>query len=207
MRGNTNINHAILLAIFTIVYNLIEGIISIYFGLGDEVLSLFGFGLDSFVEVISGIGIFHMVLRINKNHVNERDQFEKRALQITGTSFYLLTLGISITSIYNLVYGIHPITTFWGIIVSVSSILVMWWLVREKLKVGEKLNSDAIIADANCTKVCMQLSFVLLISCIGYELFEFKRIDAIGSIIIAYFSFKEGRESFKKAQNKNNCCC
>jgi divalent metal cation (Fe/Co/Zn/Cd) transporter len=214
MKTNLNINSkdpvirlTILLAIFTIAYNFIEGIISIYFGLGDEVLSLFGFGLDSFVEVISGIGILHMIIRIKNNQNENKDQFEKRALQITGTSFYLLTFGLVVSASYNFIYGIHPITTTWGIIVSGVSILVMWWLVREKLKVGKKLNSDAIIADANCTKACLQLSFILLISCIGFELFELKRIDAIGSLIIAYLAFKEGRESFEKSRNQINCCC
>jgi len=48
---------AIVLAYITIFYNLAEGIVSVYFGLEDETLSLFGFGLDSFVEVISGVGI------------------------------------------------------------------------------------------------------------------------------------------------------
>jgi len=48
---------ALLLAILTVSYNFFEGIISIYWGIHDETLALFGFGLDSFVEVISGIGI------------------------------------------------------------------------------------------------------------------------------------------------------
>ena len=53
---------AIILAVITVIYNVFEGIASVYFGLEDETLALFGFGLDSFVEVMSGIGIWHMVL-------------------------------------------------------------------------------------------------------------------------------------------------
>ena len=77
---------ALLLAIFTILYNIVEGAISIYWGIHDETLALFGFGLDSFVEVISGVGILHMVIRIKKDGDENRDTFEKRALQITGIS-------------------------------------------------------------------------------------------------------------------------
>ena len=50
----------------------------------------FGFGVDSFIEVMSGIGILAMVLRIRQNPDTPRSQFEKTALRITGTSFYLL---------------------------------------------------------------------------------------------------------------------
>ena len=197
---------AIFLAIITVGYNFIEGITAVYFGLDDEILTLFGFGLDSFVEVISGIGIWHMVLRIRNCKNEQKDRFEKRALQITGIAFYLLTLGLITSAIYNFISGDHPKTTFWGIVIAGISILVMWWLIREKIKVGNALNSDAIIADANCTKACMQLSFVLFASSIGYELLGIGQIDAAGSLIIAGIAFREGQEAFEKAKNKNNCC-
>lgn len=58
---------ATLLALITIGYNIAEGAVSVWFGAADETLSLFGFGVDSFVEVISGIGIWHMVRRIRSN--------------------------------------------------------------------------------------------------------------------------------------------
>ena len=58
---------ASLLAIITIVYNIIEGLVSVFFGFEDETISLFGFGLDSFVEVISGIGIFLIIVGSVRN--------------------------------------------------------------------------------------------------------------------------------------------
>lgn len=197
---------AILLAIISVAYNILEGVAAIYFGIEDETLALFGFGLDSFVEVISGIGIWHMVLRIQKNGNIQQDEFEKRALKITGFAFYLLTAGLTVSSFYNLWMNSHPETTMWGVIISGLSLGVMWWLVREKRIVGKALNSDAILADANCTRACMQLSAVLLISSLGYEVFNIGRIDAIGSLFIAGLSFREGKESFEKAKNPSACC-
>ena len=40
---------------------------------------------------MSGIGIWHMIIRIKKNNNQNRDEFEKTALKITGISFYILT--------------------------------------------------------------------------------------------------------------------
>ncbi|MBT3180776.1 MAG: cation transporter [Candidatus Marinimicrobia bacterium] len=202
----SHLKFAIILSIVTVVYNIFEGIAAIYFGIEDETLALFGFGLDSFVEVISGIGIWHMVLRIQMNGNEQQDKFEKRALKITGFAFYLLTAGLVVSSSYNLWIDAQPETTLWGVIISGLSLGVMWWLVREKRIVGNTLNSDAILADANCTRACMQLSAVLLISSLGYELFNIGRIDAIGSFIIAGLAFREGRESFEKAKNQGSCC-
>ncbi|MDH4233328.1 MAG: cation transporter [Nitrospirota bacterium] len=201
-------NLAYLLAVITIGYNIVEGIVSVFFGLDDETVALFGFGLDSFVEVISGIGIWHMIRRLRKNQKNlNPDRFEQQALRITGSAFYLLTTGLVIVAVANLVQRHSPETTFWGIIVSSVSIITMWLLIRYKLMAGRELNSEAIIADANCTKTCMYLSIVLLLASLGYEFTGIGSLDSIGALIIAWFSFKEGREAFQKAAGKMTCSC
>lgn len=200
------IRTAFVLSLITIVYNIAEGIISVYFGAGDETLALLGFGVDSFVEVISGIGIAHMIIRMKYSKVESRDEFEKTALRITGTVFYLLAVGLIIGSILNIINGIRPETTLPGIIIAVISIGTMYWLMTSKLKVGKALHSDAIIADANCTKTCFYLSFILLGSSGLYELFNIAYFDTLGSLGIAYFAFKEGREAFEKARSGNLLC-
>ena len=202
------LNIALILSIITIVYNVAEGIISVYFGINDEALSLLGFGTDSFVEVISGIGIAHMVLRMKYSNVDKRDKFERQALRITGVGFYILTLGIVIGAIFNLIEKNKPETTIPGLIIASISIFTMFFLMRYKLSIGKKLNSDAIIADANCTKSCLYLSIVLLASSGLYEIFKIGYIDILGSLGIAWFAFKESKEAFEKVKkNKLSCCC
>ena len=194
------------LAVITIFYNVLEGLVSIYFGVEDKTLALFGFGLDSFVEVISGVGIWHMVKRIRKNHNANPDHFERQALKITGTAFYLLSVGLIVTALINIYQGHKPETTFWGIVISLISIVTMWLLIHYKLRVGKQLNSQAIVADAHCTRTCLYLSIVLLLSSGGYEVTGIGGIDSIGAILIASLSLKEGHESFQKAKGLS-CSC
>ena len=203
---NNLIRKAFLLSLITIVYNIAEGIISVYFGASDDALALLGFGVDSFVEVISGIGIAHMILRMKYSKVENRDAFEKTALRITGTVFFLLVVGLLFGSVLNIVNDVKPESTLPGIIISGISIITMYLLMTYKLKVGKALNSDAIIADANCTKTCFYLSFILLASSGMYELFNIAYFDILGSLGIAYFAFKEGREAFEKAKSGNLLC-
>jgi divalent metal cation (Fe/Co/Zn/Cd) transporter len=200
------IRTAFALSLITIFYNIAEGIISVYFGASDDALALLGFGVDSFVEVISGIGIAHMILRMKYSKVDTRDTFEKTALRITGTAFYLLTFGLIAGSVLNIINDVKPESTLPGIIIASISILTMYWLMTSKLKVGKALNSDAIIADANCTKTCFYLSFILLASSGLYELFGIAYFDILGSLGIAYFAIKEGREAFEKAKSGNLMC-
>ena len=197
---------AFILSLITIFYNIMEGVVSIYFGSEDETLALFGFGVDSFVEVISGVGIAHMIIRMKYSKVVTRDKFEKTALKITGFSFFLLAVGLVAGSVINIVQDSHPQTTVAGIVIAVVSILTMYWLMTSKLKVGKALNSDAIIADANCTKTCFYLSFILLGSSALYEIFSIGYFDILGSLGIAYFAFREGREAFEKVRTNNLAC-
>lgn len=195
------------LALFTIFYNITEGLISTYFGFEDESLALFGFGSDSFIEVISGLGIAHMILRIQKYPNSNRDQFERTALRITGFAFYILVIALVATSFYTIWIGHKPITTVFGVIISVISIIVMWILVLWKKSIGKKLHSEPILADANCTLICIYMSVILLASSAIYELTNFPYIDSIGTLGLSFFAFKEGKECFEKAASEKYCSC
>lgn len=194
------------LSLFTIFYNLIEGIVSMIMGWEDETLALFGFGVDSFIEVMSGIGIAVMITRIRHNPESQKNRFEITALRITGSAFYLLSTGLVIGAVMNVINGHHPETTFWGIVISLISIVVMVWLMNAKKNVGLLLHSAPVISDANCTKICVYMSIVLLVSSLIYELTGFTYADVIGAIGLIYFSVGEGREAFEKARGKD-CEC
>lgn len=198
--------YALWLGLFTVLYNLLEGLVSVFFGLQDEALTLFGFGMDSFIEVLSGMGIIAMVLRIRRNPDTPRSRFERTALRITGTSFYLLVAGLGATAVYNLVTGHKPATTLPGLVISTLSIAIMWALVTGKRRVGRALDSAPILADANCTLVCIYMSLVLLAASLVYELTGFGFVDSLGALGLIYFSFKEGREAFEKARGLE-CGC
>ena len=199
--------YALWLALFTIFYNFAEGLISTYFGAQDETLTLFGFGVDSFIEVASGVGILAMIFRIRQNPNTSRSQFEQTALRITGTAFYLLAAGLGISGVYNLFTVHKPVTTLPGLIISLISITVMWALVLGKRKVGRALNSAPILADANCTMVCIYMSVILLVSSLVYQFTGFGLVDSLGALGLIYFSINEGKEAFEKAANVNALCC
>ena len=196
------------LSLFTIIYNLAEGIISMLLGYQDETLTLFGFGVDSFIEVMSGIGIAMMIQRIRRNPSSSKSEFEIRALKITGTAFYLLSAGLLAGIIVSIVNNHKPETTFWGVVISLVSIAVMVWLMNAKKSTGKKLHSDPIISDANCTKICVYMSVVLLVSSLIYEFTGFAYADVIGAAGLIWFSVSEGKEAFEKAKGKScSCCC
>jgi divalent metal cation (Fe/Co/Zn/Cd) transporter len=195
------------LAVVTIGYNLVEGLVSVGFGLRDETVALFGFGVDSFVEVISGVGIWHMLRRLRASAGAEgADAFERTALRVTGAAFYLLAAGLALTAAGNVAAGRAPESTVWGVIVGAVSIASMWLLIRLKVGVGRALGSAAILADAACTRACLLLSFVLLAASLGYAATGLRHLDTLGALGIAVLAAREGREAFVKARG-GSCGC
>ncbi len=192
--------YALWLAVFTVVYNLLEGLVSVYLGAQDEALTLFGFGVDSFIEVISGLGILIMVLRIRRSPETARSGFERTALRLTGMSFYVLAVGLGATAVYNLFTRHKPETTLPGILIALISIAVMWALVWGKRRTGVALSCSPILADANCTMVCIYMSIVLLAASLIYQLTGFGFVDSLGALGLIYYSVREGREVLREGR-------
>jgi divalent metal cation (Fe/Co/Zn/Cd) transporter len=197
---------ALALAVFTVLYNVAEGLVSVLFGLQDETVALVGFGADSFVEVLSGLGILHMLWRLRRNGTAGLDAFEATALRVTAAAFFILAAALTVAAILGLYQGHVPQSTLWGMIVSVVSIATMWALLWGKLRVGRRLGSDALVADAHCTRACLWLSVVLLASSLGYALTGLGGLDSLGALGIAWLSLREGREALRKARGLG-CAC
>ena len=202
MEERKNYQKAMILAIFTVAYNFLEGLFATWLGNRDETVALFGFGVDSFIEMISGFGIASMIIRIRQNPTSHRNVFERRALKITGISFYLLAAGLFGSAAITLIIGQKPTTTFWGVVISLISIFIMILLLVEKIRTGKRLNSEAILADASCTKVCIYMSCVLLAASAIYEVTSFSYADALGTIGLGWFSYREGKECSEKANSE-----
>jgi divalent metal cation (Fe/Co/Zn/Cd) transporter len=197
---------AYVLAIVTVVYNIIEGLVSTGLGADDETLALFGFGLDSFIESISGVGVLLMIRRLTAHGPTSRTEAEKTALRVTGYAFYALAFMLIATSVMGIYHGHVPESTQWGVVVGSISIATMWWLVYEKRKIATVLDSAPLRADANCTMVCIYMSISILASSLVFELTGFAYADVLGAIAITWFSISEGRECFEKAKG-HECSC
>lgn len=192
--------YAMFFAVLTIIFNIAEGLVSIWFGVSDDMLTLSGFGVDSFIETISAIGVVVMITRIRNNPETDKSRFEVSALKLTGWCFYVLAVILAIGAIFNIVHGHKPESTTAGAIISLISIASMIGLIVVKKRLGVALSCGPLIADANCNLVCVYMSVVLLIASGAFALFHLGWIDTVGTAGIIFFSVKEGRESLERAR-------
>lgn len=185
---------ALRLSYFTVGYNILEGVASVIAGAVAGSIALVGFGLDSFVESLSGM---IMIWRFKKHGIvseEEEEEVEKRALKLVGYTFFILAVYIVYESVSKLYYSEIPDTSIIGIIIAVLSIIIMPVLYYNKIQVGKAIGSKSLLSDAKETLACTFLSFALLLGLGLNYLWGLWQADPIVGIIVALYLVKEGWE-------------
>src|SRR5437879_11811226 len=108
---------------FTIAWNTLEGLVAVIAGAMAGSISLVGFGLDSFIEVISGATLLWR-MSVDAD-LSRRERNEKLSLRIVGISFLVLTAYIAFEYVPDLLEQKAPEHRLAGIIVAIASLIVM----------------------------------------------------------------------------------
>lgn len=188
------------LALFTVVYNLLEGGVSMAFGWAEESVALFGFGADSFIEVGSALVVLWRLRGDEGGCQTTRLQRERRAALIIGGLFLLLALGTAAGALLQLLARRHPDTTLPGMVVSGLSLAFMMWLWRAKRRTAQALDSRALEGDAACSLVCIQLSAVLMAGSLLFALSPaLWWADAAAALVLSLAIAREGLGGIRAA--------
>jgi divalent metal cation (Fe/Co/Zn/Cd) transporter len=188
---------------FTIGWNSLEGLIAVGAGVVAGSISLVGFGVDSFIEVTSGVTL---LWRMSVDgDVESRERNEKLSLSIVGICFIALALYITYEALSDLISRTAPKYSLPGIILACVSLVVMPLLSRAKRKVGRAMGSAAMHADAKQTEFCTYLSAILLGGLLLNAFWGWWWADPIAALIMAPIILKEGIEGMR-GQACNNCC-
>lgn len=184
------------LAAASVGYNLVEAVIAIAAGLVAGSVALVGFGLDSIVEVSSGL----IILWQFRHKLPESR--ERQALRLMAISFFTLAAYVSFESVRALIGGHHPESSSVGIGLAVASLIIMPFLSWAQRRTGRALGSNAVIADSTQTLLCTYLSAVLLAGLILNATLGWSWADPVAGLVIAAVAVKEGREAWRG----EGCC-
>lgn len=193
------------LAWITVGWNLVEGAVSVALGARAESLTLFGFGLDSFVEVGSAL----MVLwRLRHEGASPR---ERSAAKAIGGLFLLLAVSVAYGAAHRLATRETPDSSLPGLIVALVSLAFMAWLWRAKRALSKDACSPTLAADAACSLACIQLSLVLLAGSLLFLVApRLWWADAAASLALAGLIAREGWNIRKAASREDftgGCGC
>lgn len=185
-----------ILAAASVSYNVVEAVIAITAGLVAGSVALVGFGLDSVVEVSSGL----IILWQFRHPLPESR--ERRALRLMAVSFFALAGYVTFESLRALIGGHEPDPSPVGIGLAGASLMIMPLLSWAQRRTGRGLGSDAVVADSTQTLLCTYLSAVLLLGLILNATLGWSWADPIAGLVIAAVAVKEGREAWRG----EGCC-
>lgn len=188
---------ALNLAYFTIIYNVLEGILSIFAGLSAGSISLIGFGLDSAVESLSAAVIAWRFKKQSNISKYEEERIEKSALKYIGYTFFILAIYVLYESIMKLYNAEISEPSILGILITGTSLIVMPVLFYYKYQIGMALKSRSVIADSKETLACSFLSGAVLLGLLANYFYGFWQADPLIGFLIVIFLLREGYEIFK----------
>ena len=186
----------------TIGYNVLEGLVAVTSGLLAGSIALVGFGIDSIIEVTSGLGL---VWRLRSDPIPaRRERAERLSLRIVGICFIALAIYVAIDAIMSLVRAEAPSESIPGIILAVASLVVMPLLARAKRRVAAHIESAALTADAKQTELCMYLSAILLAGLLLNAVLGWWWADPVAALIMLPIIIREGVNALR---GRTCCTC
>lgn len=189
---------------FTVGWNVIEGIIAIAAGVIAGSIALVGFGLDSYIEVASGLVLIWRLRKHGFSDDEEEEAAEKKAVFFVGATFFLLTFYVLYESGKKLIFQEQPEESLIGIILAAVSLIVMPFFALYKKKIAIEIKSRALRADALETLACSYLSLTLLLGLGANYLFSWWWADPVAALAMVYFLVKEGWEAITESQEKQD---
>jgi divalent metal cation (Fe/Co/Zn/Cd) transporter len=185
-----------LLAGASVAYNVAEAVVAVAAGLVAGSIALVGFGLDSVVEVSSGL----IILWQFRHRMPESR--ERQALRMMAIAFFALTGYVVVESLRSLFLHAEPDSSAVGIGLAIASLIVMPFLSWAQRRTGRALGSAAVVADSRQTLLCTYLSAVLLVGLVLNATMGWGWADPVAGLVIAAVAAREGVEAWRG----EGCC-
>jgi divalent metal cation (Fe/Co/Zn/Cd) transporter len=183
------------LEFITIGWNVLEAVIAVAAGAIVGSTALVGFGLDSVIEVSSGVAL---LWRLSLDgDAERRERLERLTLKVVGITFLMLAAYVTVESISSLWKHEVPSPSYTGIILAALSLVVMPLLSRAKRRVATQIGSRALKADSRQTDICAYLSAILLGGLLLNALFGIWWADPVAALVMVPIIAKEGRDAVK----------
>lgn len=192
----------LLLSYLTVGYNIVEGIVSVIAGSLLGSVALVGFGLDSFIESLSGSVMIWRLRKHGKISEEEEEAAEAKAANLIGITFFILAAYVLYEAVSGLLRQDAAEPSVIGIVIAVLSLLIMPTLAYLKNKTGKEIGSHSLVADSKQTFVCVLMSVALLVGVAANYLFGIWWLDPVAALFFVGILVKEGYSAIK---NKDLC--
>jgi divalent metal cation (Fe/Co/Zn/Cd) transporter len=180
----------------SVAYNVLEAVVAVAAGLVAGSVALVGFGLDSVVEVSSGL----IILWQFRHRMPESR--ERQALRLMALAFFALAAYVTVEALRALVGGHEPERSDVGIALVAVSVVIMPFLSWAQRRAGRELGSASAVADSKQTLLCTYLSAGVLAGLVLNAAFGWWWADPVVALGLAAVAVREGRAALR-----GETCC
>lgn len=202
-----NLRRGIVVEWVTILWMVIEVLVSIGAAVSAGSIALIAFGLDSAIELISaGVLVWRLGIEIGGGSEEHAERAERRAAGIVGWTLVLLAIYVVLSAGWGLWRHAAPESTALGIAIAAAALVVMPMLVVIKRRIAQRIGSHALKADAAEGVVCAYMAAVLLVGLVLRSLLGWWWADPVAALGIVYFIVREGREAIETSRGGEAHC-
>jgi len=192
------IRRAKALSWLSLAYMTGEGAIAITAALLARSVVLLGFGLDSAIEALASLIVIWRFTGTRRHSQSA----ERQAQRLVAITFFLLAPYIAQHATRTLTAGEHPHTSWLGIGLSISSIIIMPQLGKAKQRLGQRLGSGATSGEGTQNMLCAYLAAGVLASLVLNAAFGLWWADPAVALIIVALALREGHQTW----HGHGCC-
>jgi len=185
------------LEVLTIGWMLVEAVVALGAGIAARSVLLTAFGLDSVVELLSGVVLYRRLkAEWQGASAADVDRLESRTTAISAVLLILLCGFVVFSSIGGLLLRIEPEGSVLGIAVSAIAVVAMPLLAWQKRRVNQVVASPSLRADIAETISCAYLAAVTLAGLAATLLFGWWWAQYVGAFALLIWLVPEAREAF-----------
>ena len=192
---------------FTLVYNVVEGVLALWSAAMARSVALAGFGLDSYLEVAAA-GLVLWRLSVGDEERGER--IEGQVVRLIGWTFIILSVGIVAQSAYTLSQRTGADESMLGIALAAASVVIMPVISIWKLRAAARGGFHSIAIEAKETIACSYLSLTLLVGLVANALLGWWWLDAATALLLVPWLVREGLEGVRGEEDEEGgvlCWC
>jgi divalent metal cation (Fe/Co/Zn/Cd) transporter len=187
--------------IFTLIWMIVEAVVSVVAGVVAGSLLLTAFGIDSVIELISGaILLWRLSVEARGGNAERVERAEGRAAWVVAAALALLCLYVLASAIYGLVARAKPESSPVGIAVSAAAVVVMPWLAWTKRRLAVRLDSGALRGDAASSLTCGYMAATVLVGLVLNALLGWWWAEDAAALVFLFWLAGETREALEEAR-------
>ncbi|MCC9137528.1 cation diffusion facilitator family transporter [Pontibacter silvestris] len=186
---------------YNFVYDTIEVVVSLTAGFTAGSAALVGWGLDSIIEVISASTLWWRLKGELEGISSEKVEKRKKiTLYVIASSFLIVSAFITYDSVTKLIKEETADWSTMGIVILIVSLVINPILIWYKYRYGNRLDSEALKADAKDTFVCLYQTVAVLGGLLAVRYLGWWWVDPVAALLIVPYALKEGWEAFRNGR-------